>query len=432
MKIKSYFLQIFLLFSLSFSLNALEYQDIYADVSEFFSFFIDKNEALTSFRSLLIPSGGKAEALGNAFTGLSNDLSFIEYNPAASSVLDETEIGVFHNAWIMDTSIESFIFTSRNNHFGWGGQIKALYLPFTEYDFFGNSVSGGYYTEAIAALNFSYNFLAGYTFKGIALGSNIKTAFRSMPDYVNSDTDEIEKNSGLGQSGLAFMMDFGMLFRFNALKYYSSREANFQIGLSFLHFGIGFTSFAHSEQLILDDPLPSKINLGFSYKPIRPLTFVFDISQPVNLFSIKNSGFLSFGGGMAVQITSFFALHSGFFLSGGNPRFSLGSEFSLLDYLVNLNYTLDFSSSLHPFSRFSLGLKMNLGDKGRKEIENKIDRLYAEGLKEFYLMNLDQAIAYWEEILVLNPRFDPAIVGIQAAKATLSIQNKIRDAQKIE
>lgn len=432
MRNRRHFFIFFLLISVLKMANALEHSDIYTDVSTFFSFFIDKNEALTSFRTLLIPSGGKAEALGNAFTGLANDLTYIEYNPAASSVLDETEVGIFHNAWIMDTNIESFIFTSRSKNFGWGGQIKALYVPFTEYDFFGESVSGGYYTEAISALNFSYNFLAGYTFKGLALGTNLKTAFRSMPDYVDSDTDEIGKHSGLGQSGLAFMIDFGLLLRFNAFKYYSSREANMQLGLSLLHFGAGMTGFARSEGIILDDPLPSKINLGLSYKPIRPLTFVLDISQPINLLDTDKSGLLSVGGGLAAQITPFFALHTGLFLSGGNPRFSLGTEFNLLSYLVNVNYTLDLSSSLNPISRFSLGLKMSLGDKGRKEDAEKVDELYAMGLKAYFSMNLEEAISYWEELLGINPGFDPAKLGIRAAQATLDIQNKIRDAQIIE
>lgn len=432
MRIKRLLFILFISFSiLNFGL-ALEYSDIYTDMSTFFSFFLDKNEALTSFRSLLIPSGGRAEALGNAFTGLANDASYIEYNPAASSVLEDTEIAVFHNAWIMDSKLESFIFTSRSKHFGWGAQIKALYLPFTEYDFFGNSVSAGYYTEAISAINFSYNFLAGYSFKGLALGITIKTAFRSVPDFVNSDTDEIERHSGLGQSGLACMADLGMLFRFNAFKYYSAREANMQIGLSFLHGGLGFTGFGQADGPILDDPLPTKINLGFSYKPIRPLTFVADISQPLNLLSIEDSALLSFGTGLAVQITPFFAIHSGFFLSGANPAFSLGAEFNLLSYLANVNYTLDFSSSLNPLSRFSLGLKMSLGDKGRKSDAEKVDALYVQGLEEYFQLHLENAILLWEEALKIDPGFDPAILALKAARATIDIQEKIRDIQTIE
>jgi len=432
MRKNKFLLITFILFSLIKSLASLEYSDVYADVSEFFSVFIDQNEGLTSFRSLLIPSGGRPEALGNAYTGMANDVSYIEYNPAASAVLDETEIGVFHNAWILDTNVESFVFTSRKRNLGWGAQIKALYLPFTEYDLFGNSVSAGYYSETIAAINLAYNFFAGYTFKGLAVGTSFKTAFRSVPDYVNSETDQIDKNAGLGQSGLAFMADLGFLFRFNAFKFYSSREANMQVGLSFMHFGAGITGFAQADGVFLDDPLPSKINLGFSYKPIRPLSFVADISQPLNLQSIGESALLSFGGGMALQITPFFALHSGFFLSGGNPRFSLGSEFMLFSYLANVNYTLDLTSSINPISRFSLALKMNLGDKGRKSDAEKVDEFYVRGLEAYYLLHLEEAIRLWEEALEIDPGFDPAIIAIKAAQATIDIQEKIRDIQKLE
>jgi len=59
MRKNKFLLITFILFSLIKSLASLEYSDVYADVSEFFSVFIDPNEGLTSFRSLLIPSGGK-------------------------------------------------------------------------------------------------------------------------------------------------------------------------------------------------------------------------------------------------------------------------------------------------------------------------------------------------------------------------------------
>jgi tetratricopeptide (TPR) repeat protein len=199
-----------------------------------------------------------------------------------------------------------------------------------------------------------------------------------------------------------------------------------------MHFGAGITGFAQADGVFLDDPLPSKINLGVSYKPIRPLSFVADISQPLNLQSIGESALLSFGGGMALQITPFFALHSGFFLSGGNPRFSLGSEFMLFSYLANVNYTLDLTSSINPISRFSLALKMNLGDKGRKSDAEKVDEFYVRGLEAYYLLHLEEAIRLWEEALEIDPGFDPAIIAIKAAQATIDIQEKIRDIQKLE
>lgn len=410
----------------------LEYSDVYTDVSETFSFFIDPNEGLTSFRTLVIPSGGKAESMGNAFTGLADDVIYLEYNPAASSVINKTQIGLFHNAWIADTSIDTLAFTTRFNNLGIGVSIKCLYLSFSEYNYFGENTSAGYYSETIGAFNVSYNFFAGYDFKGLAAGITFKTAYRGMPDYADNETNQILPDSGLLQSGLAFMGDFGLHTRFNAFKFYSSREANFRIGLSAMNFGAGFTSLGSEKGVILDDPLPSKISLGFSYKPVRPVTIVLDFNQPVNLQNIEQSGRFSLGTGISVQATDFFAVHGGFFLAGGNPRFSLGSEFFLKNYLININYTLDFTSSVHPLNRISLSVKVDLGDKGREEIREKVDELYTKGLEYYYMGDLNKAIVSWNDALSLDPGFDPAKRGIDSAELSLALQMRIIEIQKIE
>ncbi len=421
-----------LLFLLPFGVFALEYTDVYSEITGAFAAFVDPNEGLTNFRTLLVPSGGRAESMGNAFTGLADDVSYLEYNPSASSVLEKTQIGLYHNAWIADTSLDTLSFTTRFNNLGIGASIKCLYLSFSEYNFFGENTSAGYYSETIGALNVSYNFLAGYDFKGLAVGATFKTAYRGMPDYADNETDLIIPNSGLLQSGLAFMGDVGLQTRLNVLKFYSSREANLQIGLAAMNFGAGFTSLGSEKGTVLDDPLPSKVALGFSYKPIRPIIIVFDINQPVNLQKINLSGRFSAGTGISVQATDFFSVQGGFYISGGNPRFSIGSEFLVKNYLINITYTLDVTSSLHPLNRISLSAKIDLGDKGRKEIREKVDALYAKGLSSYYKGDLTEAIVSWNDALILDPGFDPAKRGIESAELSLSLQLKIREIQKLE
>ena len=60
-------------------IHGLSYSEMQNKLAEIFTRFTDKNEGTTSFRSLLIPFGGRAESLGNAYTGLSDDLSFFIY-----------------------------------------------------------------------------------------------------------------------------------------------------------------------------------------------------------------------------------------------------------------------------------------------------------------------------------------------------------------
>ena len=97
----------------------------------------DPNTGLTAFPTLLIPMGGRFEAMGTAFTAVADDASYIESNPAGSASLTYTELSFYHNDWIADTNIESVTFTTRKHNLGIGAAGKFLYVPFTEYNTFG-------------------------------------------------------------------------------------------------------------------------------------------------------------------------------------------------------------------------------------------------------------------------------------------------------
>ena len=162
------------------------FENFYTDYFGNFESFIDQHEGETTFSSLNVPFGGRAEALAGNFTALANDISFFEYNPAASSLLKNTELALFHSFWIADSYVDTLAFSIRQNNLGLGTFVKCLYLPFTEYNIFGQEVNSSFYSESILGLNVSYNILAGYNFKGLATGATIKLGYRSMPDYVNS------------------------------------------------------------------------------------------------------------------------------------------------------------------------------------------------------------------------------------------------------
>lgn len=429
--LRFYLIFVFLIISLQ-SVNSLSYDEIVNIVADVFGGLIDKNEGSTTFRSLYIPMGGRAEALGSAFTGLANDLSFLEYNPAASSVLKISQAGLFHNAWISDASIDGIAYTIRKNNLGFGASLKCLYVPFPETNIFGETVASSYYSETITTFNISYNFFPGYDFKGLAVGANIKLGYRGMPDYTDNSTNEIIVGSGLSQSGLAVMGDLGIQLRFNALKFYSSREPNIHIGLAANNLGASFTNLGVSTGVILDDPLPSNVAIGFSYKPFKPLTFTLEYKQPVNLQDISQSELFHAGTGFIVQITDFFAIQGGFLLKGASPRVSLGAEFQVKSYLFNLNYTFDQTSSVNPVNRISLNVKVDLGDSGRFFLQRKIDKLYADGLAAYTVGKMDEAIAIWTEVLELDPGFDPAIKAIESAKYSMALREKIINVQTLD
>ncbi|MBR6341298.1 MAG: UPF0164 family protein [Treponema sp.] len=424
-----FFLLFFCLTGKSFALDFTELTDTLSTLGYFQS---SKNEGSTSFRSLLIPIGGRPESLGSAYTGLCDDAGYINYNAAASCLLANTQVSAYHNSWIADSKLDTLVYTTRNENFGFGIQAGCLYLPFSEYNIYGERVNASYYSETNLALNFSYNFLAGYDFKGIALGGSIKSAFRSVPDYTDNNTDAIIPLSGLAQSGIGIMADLGVMLQFNFLKFFASRTPNVRIGISAQNLGVAFTGMGGKKGISLDDPLPSFIAAGISCQFLPVITASFDIKQPVNLFALKDYQTFSMSAGIILAFTKSFSLLLGTEFKGGNPRFSLGSEIQLVNARLNFNYTLDLTSSFNPVNRISLSAKILLGDRGRAERQKLIDQLYLKGLDFYANSEWENAIEEWEQILLINKRYDPAILGIESARSQIEMYEKVRESMFFE
>jgi len=403
--------------------------DTSSAVGDLFAGMADQNEGTTSFRSLLIPFGGRTESLGNAYTGLCDDISYLRFNPSAGAIQKETQVALFHNAWIADSKLETLAYTTRLKnipHFSYGGYISCFYLPFTEYNLFGDRVNGSYYTESIAAINASYNLLAGYDFKGLATGITVKAGWRGMPDYTNNDTNEIITGSGMAQSAFAIMADVGFMLQFNFLKFYSSRDPNVRIGFSAQNLGVALTGFG--DEMKRDDPLPTTFSAGMSVQFIKWITVSADFVQPVNLYEPDSYLIPYFNSGVSIQFASFVSLLAGFSLKGANPRISTGLEFEVAKIRLNMNYTLDLTTSLAPLNRISLSAKILLGDKGRSITDAQVDEYYQIGLKYYADAKWEDAILVWEEALKLNKRFDPAIQGIQSARYQIEMFQKIKES----
>lgn len=413
MKVKIAALTFFIL-SL-FSLSAVDFSDYYSSWSSMFG--IDSNSGTNSFLVLLIPSGGKHEGMATAYTAIAIDSGFIDSNPAASSLLDDTELSFLHNNWINDVNIESVIYASRINNMGFGFSGKMMYLPFTGVDDWGNRYSNdytseyatGYYWEAVGTANFSYNFFKNYYFDGVSIGGNFKVAYRNIPESIASD-----------QSALALMGDMGIMTRFNFIKTYFSRDKNFSLGASLKNIGTEFITDP--------DPLPSRFSAGLAYSPIRPLTLAFDFNYPFNLDGTEAED-PYFAMGMDLILTSFLSIQSGFLLKSGLPRFTLGTalEMEKIDFVIN--YTLDLTTQYDELDRISLEVRLNMGDYGRKENAEQAEVLYIEGLKLYAEGDFVEAIKKWESCLELNPVFNPASEMIETAYNSFQLQEEMLEKQ---
>ena len=394
------------LISASLFLYAQDFSDIYKDASSFSDLFADVNTGLTVFPILMVPGGGKYEGMGTAYTAVAGDSGFLEANPSASSVLDFTELSFIHNNWIADSRLEGVIYTMRFNDLGIGFGGKFLYVPFTGYDDWGERTGGGYYSESIATANISYNFLSSYHFYGVALGANLKVAYRNVPSVRYTD-----------QSAVAPLIDIGALTRFNLLKYYASRSKNFSLGLVLKNLG----------PLVKKEPLPTVLTAGFAYSPLRPVTIAVDLNVPIGYGQGAEEPNLA--GGLNVSVTDFFAIHGGFQYRGANPRFSLGGTVDLRRVSFVANYTLDLSTMVNTPDRFSLEAKLNLGDEGRLAQRNRVDEYYISGIEEFAAGKLEKAIGYFEKALKLDPGFFPAREFLEEVNRQLKNREELRSLQ---
>jgi hypothetical protein len=370
--------------------------------------------------------GGRAEGMAGAFSAVADDISFLDHNPAGSSMLAQSEIAFFHNNWIADANVAGAAFASRRGDMGFAAGVKWLYIPFTEYNMFGTRVSRGYYSEGVATLNISYNFFRGYHFSGLSVGANLKAAFRAVPDFT--DADDLGQNlgviihgSGREQSTIMAMADFGLLARFNLLKFFSAREQNTSVSLVVRNLG----------PPAMGEPLPAAITAGLAYRPLRPLLFSFDFSVPVNLEDPALSERPYWAAGFAGEITSFLSMRAGLMGRAGNARITVGSGIHMERMSIEVNYTLDLLTQIQPLNRISLGVRLNLGDQGRRERSDMVDALYLQGIYAYSRRDFDTAQFYWEEALRLDSRFTPAREGIEIIRRTLELEERIHQVDML-
>ena len=288
MKRPSVFLAI-LLAATARAVSADTSSDLYQLISN--TLGIDPNAGVTTFGSLLIPMGGLEEGMGTAYSAVCKDSSYFESNPAASSLLDDTELSVFHNQWIADTKIEGLVYTIRYKNLGIGVGGKWLYVPFPATDQFGDRVGAGYYSESMAGFNVSYDFFPGFYSSGLSAGATVKLAYRAMPvvnySYYDTMTDQSVTVTTDNNSALGVMIDGGLLSRFNFAKFYSSRDKNFSVALAFSNLG----------PPVQGDPLPTDATFGLAYSPLRPWTLSFDITKPIDLLDLSQSETLEYAAG---------------------------------------------------------------------------------------------------------------------------------------
>jgi len=91
---------------------------------------------------------------------------------------------------------------------------------------------------------------------------------------------------------------------------------------------------------------------------------------------------------------------------------------------LNINYNLDLSGSVNPLDKFSVQAKFDLGDSGRAARAHEAEALYLLGVEEFANGNYERALALWQEVLRLDPKYLPAADDIRTVQQTIALQEQ--------
>lgn len=397
-----------ILFVAAATLGSAQAANVYFSWSGWAEQFTDPNSGLTVLNSLLVPVGGNREGMGTAYTAVASDVGYIESNPAASSQLTITEVSLSHREWIADVSLDSLVYTIRIKDLGLGVAGKFVPIAFTGYDSYGNDEGGSYITETVIIANASYNLWNNYrnnlVFDGLALGANLKVAYRGVPVALAQ-----------GQSGLGVMLDLGALTRFNFLKTYRSRAKNFSAGATIRNLGPN----------VRGEPLPTMLSLGVAYAVVRPVLLSFDLNVPISFQpDVYPAERINVAAGMDVTVADFLSIQAGLWMRGANPRVTIGATVDLSRTALVVNSSID-QSGVH----FSLEAKVNLGDLGRGARQARIDDLFARSIKAYAAGDYESAASLSEEVLSIRPDHVHAELVLKLARDSLTTQSEIRRKQ---
>lgn len=198
--------------------------------------------------------GARPEAMGNAFTGLADDVNAIAYNPAGLAFLPNQEVSLTDNEYIQNTRQEQMAYALPSQGFGTLGLSANLLqvAPFASYDV--NDVPAGNISAQDMALGAAYAYGIG----------NLGFGFRGQ--YLHSTLDSV------AASGTSW--DAGGLYKLK-----SSETESFSIGAAITNVGPGFQFIQQAFPL----PLTEKVGAAYStqlWDKESRLTVTADIGFP--------------------------------------------------------------------------------------------------------------------------------------------------------
>ncbi len=210
------------------------------------TYAVNDQVGTTSFPFLKLDIGSRQSGLGGAFTGLSDDVVSLFYNPAGIAGLENRQYMAMYHNYFADIQVGALAYSQRLGQQAAGG-VFIQYLNYgdlTQTDLQGNRL--GEFSGGDLMLGFAY---ASQVNRYISYGAAAKFLYQSIDEFT--------------ATGIAF--DIGV-------RYVSDRERSFA-GLSVQHIGTQLSSLGDET-----DRLPTTVRLGGGLRPRQiPVIGVVDL-----------------------------------------------------------------------------------------------------------------------------------------------------------
>ena len=275
------------------------------------------NAGTSGFTFLKVNYSARAAAMGNAYTGLSNDADAVFFNPAGLVQIDSPQASLTYMSYLIGINCGSAAYvypTNDKTSFG----VFAKGLTATEDRTIANEL--GEYEGVDGTFGMS-DFIFGisaarYIIDMLDVGINVK--------FIQESLDEA--------SASAIVLDAGIM--------HQSTNENIKVGVALRNFGKQLTYYTDNEY---EEVMPTTLTIGFSYHPKDNFFATADMYKPFD-----NDIFGRFG--LEYQVHPILALRAGYktnasdWATGGDydifSGMSFGTGFDLSKYNLIMDYAI--------------------------------------------------------------------------------------------
>ncbi|HNZ29375.1 MAG TPA: PorV/PorQ family protein [Candidatus Goldiibacteriota bacterium] len=366
----------------------------------------------TGLNFIKISQGARQAGMGEAFTGIADDVNAVFWNPAGLSQLTRHQACLMHSVWMLDVNFEYGAYAFPLGELGtigiYGVYLNAGEILKTEEDSLGNPI---FTEEKVGATNFNIT---------LAYGRKLSAFFGKdsvFSDFAAGLSVNISSEDIAGDAGGGYGLNLSTLF--------NPRYENYSFGMSVEN--VGFSNNRPS--------LPLAVRLGFGYRfalenVILPFTdegaFIFpDNSAAAGLDVIvyPTEQIVRFNAGVE-KMWTLNKYHSVGVRAGYKFLHDLGFAAGItagLGYKLTAGEknSIEIDYSLNPYGDLGLTHRISLtgkflGEPETRKVQDKqtAAEYYRSGYDLLYAKKYQEALAEFTACLKRDNEYTSAYIGV--------------------